>query len=84
MTPCRDVVRHHHLQEACYLHLQDVFTRKMEEAWPSETFVLYHITTRNHNPEDLDMNLHHRKILRSRIPLYHLLHGTKLMELCGN
>jgi len=31
----------------------------------SETSVSYHNTTRRHNPEDLDLNLHHRKSLKS-------------------
>jgi hypothetical protein len=34
---------------------------KMEAATFSETLVSYHITTRRHNPEDLDANLHRRE-----------------------
>jgi len=35
----------------------DRFTLKMETAWPSETLVSYHITSRYHIPEDHDINL---------------------------
>jgi hypothetical protein len=31
---------------------------KMEATWNSETFISCHITTRHHNPENLDLNLH--------------------------
>jgi hypothetical protein len=40
------------------------FTLKMEVAWSSQTFSSYHRTTRLHNPEDLNLNLHHRENLR--------------------
>jgi len=38
----------------------------MEAATFSETFVSYHITTRRHTSEDLDLNLHRRESLKSR------------------
>jgi len=41
---------------------------KLETA--NETPVLYHITTWRQNPEDLDLNLHHRENLKSRTSDY--------------
>jgi hypothetical protein len=38
---------------------------KMETARYSETSVSYHITTRCHKPEDLDMDIHRREDLKS-------------------
>jgi hypothetical protein len=34
------------------------FILKMETAWSSEALMFCHITTRHHNPEDYDSNLH--------------------------
>jgi hypothetical protein len=42
-----------------------ISTLKTEAARSSETLVSYHNTKRRHNPEDRDLNLHHREDLSS-------------------
>jgi hypothetical protein len=41
----------------------------MEAARSSETLVSYHITTRRHNPEDYDLNLHRRDKVKVKLSL---------------
>jgi hypothetical protein len=38
----------------------------MDTEWTSETMVSYQNTAPCHNPEDLDLNLHHHKNLKSQ------------------
>jgi len=40
---------------------------KMDEAWTSKMLVCYN-TIWHHNPEDLNLNHHHPKHLKSQIP----------------
>jgi hypothetical protein len=41
------------------------FTLKMKTLRSAETLVSYHATTRRHNPNDLDLNLHRRENVKS-------------------
>jgi hypothetical protein len=56
MIPCSVAVGYQHFGGPCYLYH---FTLKMEAARSSEILASYCNTTWHHNPEDLDLNLHH-------------------------
>jgi len=44
------------------------FSLNIKAVFFSETLVSYHITTRRHNPQDYDLNLHRSADLKSQFP----------------
>jgi hypothetical protein len=52
----------------------------MEAARSSETLIFYRKTTRYHNPEDLDLNLHRRETIRSISFLFRIPTKTKISQ----
>jgi hypothetical protein len=67
MTLLSDVVGYQRLGGPCCLHFQGEMA--------SETFVSYDITTRCHNTEDHDINLHRSENFKSRIKGSNQTHG---------
>jgi hypothetical protein len=65
MIPCSVAVGYQSFGGTCCLHLQCEVN--MEADMSSETMVSYSKITRRHNSEDLDLNLHRRENIKSRI-----------------
>jgi hypothetical protein len=62
VTPCGDVVGYQSFGVLC-------FTLKMEAAWPTETLISYHNTTKRHKPGDLEMKLQRHENLITNIKI---------------
>jgi hypothetical protein len=65
LSKARQYQKHKHFMSMCQAVY--IFRVKMEAARCSETLVSYYNTTRLHNPEDHDTNLHRRENFKSRI-----------------
>jgi len=80
MMPCSVVVGYHCFKGSSYIHLY--FTLNMETAWTSETAVPYHNVTHCHNPEELNLNLHHHENLKSHTWRIHDCYFIPCHNLC--
>jgi hypothetical protein len=70
LTACREAVGYQSCRGPYCLNLQGEV--RMEAPRPSETLVSYYNTTRRHNPEDRDLDLHHREYLKCLIENFHI------------
>jgi hypothetical protein len=68
VTSCSDVVGYQCFGTLCCLCLQGEV--KMEAEWSSEMVASYHIITRRHNPEDLDLTAQQSLVLEPNTKFY--------------